>query len=108
MDAFNQGIGEIAFGVITVVVLVSLAVQFEKFGQALVGIYMLMWLSISTIAPFYVALFIHLPNGKIWQFVACIIIGVVLFIPWFVIVKGQYQQVRRRDKAWKEVAQRRS
>lgn len=108
MEAINSGIGELIFGIITVVVLVSLAVQFEKFGQVLAGLYMIMWLSISTIAPFYVALFIHLPKGKVWQTVACLIIGAVLFIPWFVIVKGQYDKAKRREKAWEEVARRRS
>lgn len=102
METLNTGIGDLVFGVLTVVVLVSLAVQFNKFRIAMVGLYMLMWLSISTIAPFYAALFIYLPKGKIWQAVACLAIGVVLFIPWFVIVNGKFQQARRREKAWKE------
>lgn len=104
MDEFNTGMGDLVFGVLTVAVLVSLAVQFNKFRMAMVGLYMLMWLSISTIAPFYAALFIHLPKGKIWQAVACVVIGVVLFIPWFVIVNGKFQQARRREKAWRSAS----
>ena len=85
MNAYNYfvyQIGELVVGVALLAFFVWLATVSNVFRVFAQAVYLFMWLAMTTLAPLWVAFFIHFPRGHYIYGVLTIALGIILYIPW--------------------------